>query len=487
MQTIAIFIYSVSLGGAPPPAGDAEPLSAGDRLQPIVDRFLIERTNGAALRLHAPCRREAVFSFDAAWEGPQSGYVTIMPAADAGGVKRMYYRGGGDLSREYTCVAESRDGIHWTRPVLRLVEFNGSKENNIILTARRKAYGESHNFCPFRDANPAAAADQKYKAVGLAWTPEGPDKHKALAVFASADGLRWRRLKEEPVIVEGGFDSQNVAFWDSVQKQYVCYIRVSREGKRSIARCTSADFVTWSRPQPLDFGESPLEHLYTNGILAYFRAPHVYLGLPLRFVPPGERGTVGFEPRKTDGLSDAVFMSSHDGQHWDRTFMEAFIRPGLDPGSWGGAHGNSTPAWGILQTGPAELSIYWSEGSDNYPEKKTAPCLRRGTLRVDGFVSVNAAFTGGEFTTRPLVYDGGTLFVNLSTSAVGSLRVEMQDASGRPLPGLSLAESTEIWGDEIARRVGWKGGADLRAWAGRPVRLRFVMKDADLYAFQFRN
>ncbi len=470
------------------PVGSSR-LLIGERLQPIVDTHLIDRMRGTSLRLHSPCPREVVFTFDAPWEGSQSGYITIMRDDD---VVRMYYRGGGDLGREYTCMAVSKDGIHWERPKLGLIEFRGStavdggsKDNNIIWTGRRKAYFGSHDFAAFKDTNPAARPQERYKAVTLSKLDIAGRTRRVLVALISTDGVHWKHMQEEPIITEGSFDSQNVAFWDSPQNQYVCYLRESQQGKRSVARSTSKDFLHWSKPELLDFGGTPIEQLYTNGVVPYFRAPHVYLGFPMRFISPSERKTVGFEPRETDGLSDAVFMSSYDGLHWNRPFMEAFIRPGLDPKNWGGAHGNSTPAWGILQTGPDEVSVYWSEHYDNYPKRDITPQLRRGTLRLDGFVSVNAPYNGGEFTTWPLIFEGKRLLLNCSTSAPGSIKVELQDATGRVIPGKSLDDCVEIWGDEIERRVGWKGGGDLGALAGRPIRLRFVMKDADLYAFRF--
>ncbi|HPD32305.1 MAG TPA: hypothetical protein PLL20_20105 [Phycisphaerae bacterium] len=470
-----------------PAACAAEAVDVGSRLELFVDGRLIDKVDGARLQLNRPVPREVVFRFDAPWEGGQSGYVTMLQDGD---VYRMYYRGGGDLGREYTCLAESKDGITWARPRLGLFPVDGSKANNVVWTGEKKAYWESHNFSPFKDTNPSALPAQRYKAVtlGRATPPGEKDDRKVLFAFASPDGVHWKRLGARPIITEGSFDSHNCAFWDSNREEYVCYLRQGIKGKRGVCRATSKDFTNWTQPVPLDYGDAPLEHFYTNGVVPYFRAEHIYLGFPMRFVPPQERSTVGFDNRKTDGLSDAVFMAGRDGLHFDRLFMEAFIRPGLDPENWGGAHGNSTPAWGILQTGPAEMSIYWTEHYENYPENTgRIPQIRRGTMRLDGFVSVNAPYEGGEFVTKPLVFEGSKLVLNMSTSAVGSVKVGIEDADGQPIPGLGLNDAVEIWGDEIERIVNWKGGPDVSRLAGKPVRLRFVMKDADLYSIRFRS
>ena len=113
--------------------------------------------------------------------------------------------------------------------------------------------------------------------------------------------------------------------------------------------------------------------------------------------------------------------------------------------------------------------------------------LRRFGIRIDGFVSVHAPLRGGEFTTHPVLFEGTELMMNFSTSAAGSIQIEIQDANGRPIPGFSLAENPEIFGDAIEYSVPWRQGSDLGALSGRPVRLRFVLKDADLYSIQFRK
>lgn len=463
-------------------AGQAAPLEVGNRLQLFVDHALIESMNNTQLRLHSPERREVVFTFDAPWEGPESGYVTVM--ADDGQY-RLYYRGGGETTVEVTAMATSKDGVHWERPNLGLYDFKGSKQNNIIYRGQRKAYWESHNFTPFKDRNPKAPKDQLYKALGLGRQvlPNGEDV-KALVALISPDGIHWQKLQDKAIITQGSFDSQNVAFWDAARKEYVGYCRDGRTNRsgariRSIKRVTSPDFVNWTEPVWLNFGDTPLEHFYVNAITPYFREPSYYLGFPMRFVP--ERKTIGPDQLKVDGVSDAVFISSRDGLNFDRTFMEAFIRPGPDALNWGHAHGNNTPSWGLLQTATNEISLYWAEHFGKVPQ------LRRGVLRTDGFVSVQAPFAGGFLTTKPMTFKGGKLLINYSTSAVGSVRVEVLDANNRAVPGFSQADALEIYGDEIERPVRWKTSGNLTSLAGQTIKLRCFLKDADLYSFRFSD
>jgi len=481
---------------SPSPSGAPDVIDIGSRLQLFLDTRLVDRLDTATLRLHRPERREVVFRFDAPWEGGESGYVTVLRDGDQ---VRLYYRGGGETTQEVTCVAFSDDAVHFTRPKLGLFEYNGSKDNNIIWKGREKAYWESHNFTPFLDINPAAAAAGRYKAVALGRYPDDKgERRKMLVAFVSPDGIHWRRLQEDPIIREGAFDSQNLAFWDAVRREYVCYSRIGVHGVRSVQRNVSPDFVHWSAGEPLDFGPGPLEQFYTNAIQPYPRNPALFVGFPMRFVP--ERKTIGANHRPVDGLSDAVVVSSHDGLHFDRTFREAFIRPGLDPANWGHAHGNNTPAWGLLRTGDAEMSVYWTEhyGGDTPVGYANVPQLRRGALRTDGFASLHAPWGGGEVVTRPIRFEGRRLVINTATSAVGSVRIELQDEVGRPLPGFTLDDCEPIYGDEIARTVAWAGGRgekrveggngltrDVSAFANRPIRLRIRLRDADLYSLAF--
>ena len=170
-------------------------------------------------------------------------------------------------------------------------------------------------------------------------------------------------------------------------------------------------------------------------------------------------------------------MSSRDGVNWDRSFPEAWVRPGLDKRNW--TQRSNMPAWGIVQLSPDEFSLYITEHY-GWPDHR----LRRLTVRRHGFASAHAGALGGEFSTRPLVFSGRQLVLNYATSAPGSIRVEIQDAAGQPLPGFALADMPPLFGDELDAVVSWKAGSDLSRIEGQLVRIRFVLKDADLFALR---
>ena len=420
----------------------------GSRRELFIDRFLIDRMDNTRLKLHEP-----QLAAPMAEPADTLEYGTVIKDGD---LFRLYTRDGrgakfdGD-SPEVTRYCESRDGIHWTKPRLGLHEIDGRRDNNVIL--REPPF--CHNFAPFLDARPGVAADERFKA--LAGTVKS-----GLVAFVSGDGIRWRKLRPEPVIMytkEYAFDSQNVAFWSESEGRYVCYFRHFLDKKlRSVCRTTSLDFTHWTEPVPLR-PNFPDEHLYTTLTQPYFRAPHIYIATPTRFHPSRGEST------------DILFMTARGDVPYDRTFREAFIRPGRDPARW--ENRSNYAAWNIVPTHSSEMSIY------------TTP-FRRFTLRFDGFASVHAGADPGELVTLPLRFSGKELVINYATSAGGSVRIELQDADGQPLPRFGMSDCRNLVGDSIEQPVSWTTGSDLSALAGKTVRLRFSMQEADVFALQFR-
>jgi len=444
-------------------AGKTTAVNIGSRRELFVDDFLVESMTGAELKLHRPEPRDVALVCDRPWEGNTSAYYAIFRDDDR---FRVYYRGSHFEEKtkraahpEFACYAESRDGLKWDKPELGLFEFNGSKRNNIIWTGEG-----AHNFTPFKDANPGCGPDARYKALAGGTTTLNGKKTGCLNALKSTDGVRWT-LMSDAIITAGAFDSQNLAFWDAERGEYRAYWRIFSAGVRAIRTATSKDFGHWQNQADLKYVDSPNEHLYTNAIQPYCRAPHLFIGFPTRFQPKTQQ----VEP---------VFMTSRDGVLF-RRWSEALV-PITAPKDRAGNRSNYM-AWGLLQLpgNDRELSAYATEAYYAGPGSRA----RRFTFRTDGFVSVHAE-DEGTLITRPLRFTGSNLSLNIASK--GRTRVELQDASGKPMPGFALDDCAPIIGDFIEHIPVWKGGADLGKLAGQPVRLRFVLKEADLFSMCFR-
>ncbi len=460
---------------------DGEVLNIGNRRELFVDHYLIHKLIDTQLVLHEPKDEGEVLRFDKPWEGPFCAYVTIIKEAEN---YKAYYRGTPKVgmdgnSGETTCYAESKDGIHWEKPSVGTYEIMGTRDNNVVLA---NDVPFSHNFSPFLDTKPNISSNEKYKAVaGVHDT--------GLFGFTSKDGIHWKKTKNSPIFTKGIFDSQNVVFWSSSEKRYVCYFRIwsgaGFTGVRTISRTTSKDFIHWEDPVKMKFGATPIENLYTNQTSAYFRAPHIYVSIAARFMPgrqvinDEQAKIINVNPDYFKDCSDVIFMTTRGGNKYDRTFMESFIKPGIGIQNW--VSRSNYPALNVVQTSKNEMSVYVQK---NYAQPTAH--LNRYSLRLDGFSSLRGSNVGGEMITKLLTFEGKQLSINFATSAAGEIAVEIQDKEGNPIPGFSLVECQTVIGNEIDRIVHWKNGTDVSILAGKEIRLRFSLKDADLYSIRFK-
>ncbi len=440
--------------------GAAEPVVLGDRFELFADDALVASHQGLERVVQQPVPGEVVLTMDAPWEGNTSAYYTLFQDGD---LYRMYYRASAadpktkkSLRGEVTCYAESQDGLHWVRPELGVHEFQGSKANNILLTGEG-----THNFTPFRDENPAATPDARYKAMSGSFK-------KGLLPWGSSDGIHWRKLSATPVITDGAFDSQNLAFWDPVRGEYRAYWRYFGNKVRAIRTAVSKDFLTWERQADLAYGDAPVQHLYTNAIRPYFRAPHLFIGFPTRFLPnEGER----VEP---------VFMVGRDGVNFLR-YDEAVVPEDAPADRKGNRSNYMTNALLSLPGEPGKLSVYATEAYYGPVPGR----VRRFTYRVDGFVALQAGSATGILETVPVTFKGSHLTLNYKARENGSVRVELSGADGSPLPGFSIAESQPLTGDEVKATVRWQSGHDVAGLTGQPIVVRIEAKHAELYSMRF--
>ncbi len=441
----------------------AAPIDIGHRLEPFFDDYLINHLDGdAGLHMHRPKPREVVLVTGEPWEGNTSAYYTIF---EDDGLYRMYYRGAHWITetrkaahREVTCYAESKDGIHWKKPKLGLFEFNGSKANNIVWDGLG-----THCFTVFKDKNPKVKPEARYKAISRGRSlRKGDAKYQhGLYVYQSPDGIHWKMIKEDPVITKGAFDSQNLAFFDPLRGHYRDYHRFFTNGVRAIMTCTSTDYVNWTEPVPVQIDEKDREHLYTNAIQPYERAPHVYVGFPTRYLP------------KQGSRVEPVFMTSRDGLNFKR-WSDPVIPESAPKGRKGNRSNYMT--WGILELpgNDRELSVYATEAYYEGPDSR----VRRFTYRKDGFVSVRFGEQGGTAITKPIRFEGDDLVLNYSVGKGGSLKVSMAPVGGK------RGRFKALSGDKIRGKVSFEMGG-LDGLVGKSVHLTFEGQSAHLYSMQF--
>ncbi len=442
----------------------------GDRIEMMTDDYLTEEAKGAAFRLTRPECLGKVLGFDEAWESAGSLALTALETED--GTVRLYYRGypsrQNDPNRSETtdmqtsCLAVSEDGLHFTRCPVNEIDYAGLRENNIVHMGT-----VCHNFAPFLDGNPACRPDERYKAIG------GTGAVGGIWVFGSPDGIHWRKLADHPVITKGAFDSMNMAFWDPHAGLYRCYSRYfdanvrfpgAPTACRAIQNCTSADFIHWTDPIPNEYAEGLTDQLYTNAARPVPGAEHILVSIPMRYQEsrmkfPGY-DTHGFS---NTGVSDAVFMTSRDGVHWDRPVKDAWLCGGLYDHEW--TQRCFITAGGIIVRGGrfllyTEQNYMWE---DDGVWAYAIPKYRFMSRYADG--------NGGVLTTKPLVFASDEIFLNYATSAYGYVKVTAEDAEGR-----EIFSSGEIFGNELSH------GLRAEGLAGRCGRLRIELKEAHLYA-----
>ena len=512
---LLVALQAVAAMAAPPaskPAEGGAVLNVGGQRQVFIDDRFFTAQRDVELVVHPPRKTgEHTLVADRPWEGGDIG--TYSCVQKVGDTYHLWYPAGPGL-----CYARSRDGIRFEKPILGLAEYKGSRENNIVLGGGAGGIAEcGSEGMIFID--PTAPAEERFR-----YATRISEELKDTVIFSSSDGIHWT-LTHEHVLTftaptkPNHLDSQNVIIWDRRVGKYGAYMRrnVKKVGPRmrTVARSESPRLGGFAEAQdaPIVFGHDAqdaklggheLVDYYTSGVIqdpdvqdAYYMFPQAYL-----HYMPGVFAEFARECPANAGPLHTVFAASRDGITWNRFDRRPFVRLGFK-GDFDSA--NARLFYGMVPSvdGREVYTYYlgtdqlhgWGRDERNNRMLKDAglaptantSIISRLASRRDGFVSARAAYAGGEFTTPPVRFEGGELALNVDTSATGLLHCELQDGAGKPIEGHALQDCDVIHtANEIDRAVRWRGRSDLSALAGRPVKLRVVFRDTDLYAFQFR-
>lgn len=485
-------------------AGKA-PVNVGTSRQLLLDEAFVDSRQGFVPTMNPAVRwEEPLLLPEKPWE--EMAIWSWLSAMEDDGLYKMWYDAwqkdprGAYRRIPRLCYATSRDGLHWERPSLGVVEFEGSRDNNIVFA---EGLGNTEN--PYPNLHPTY---MNFQSMGTVFKdPVGPPEKRFKFIFTdlhdvragwsliygaySPDGIRWKLCKREPIIPWHS-DTMNVCFWDDRIRKYVAYVRVDvglelRGGKwayytpfkaRAIGRAEGDEFENLEEPEEImraDEHDDPNLGLYYSAAVKYPHAADAYFMFP---------GAFYGEHKATPDTMDVQLATSRDGIHFTR-WREPFVRLGRE-----GAFDSRQIYMGVgmVRRGD-DLLMYYSGRNlmHGVPSNKISGSGGIGMVRIrlDGFVSQDAPASGGRLTTIPLRTAGERLSVNMDGSAGGWLKVEVLDEQGRPLAGFGGDEADVLHGNGVDLPVTWKGSETLPALGGRPVRLRFTGKSVKLYAFQF--
>ncbi len=500
------------------------PLNISDQRQVFIDGRFVRESHGAELLVHKPRKTgQIVIACEKPWEQRMGQYHSVLYE---GGTYHIWYTvyGGADSNAvpvRSIAYARSSDGIRWEKPDLGLVEIYGTRKNNIVLGHGFGGIkGATHGCMVFLD--PHAPADQRFRLVS---NPQELGKY--LHIFSSGDGIHWKLTHRNVLKFRSEkhhLDSQNVIFWDQRINRYVAYVRrnlrplgspgrsVARGKSKNLSRFPDVEdcsvVLGFDADDPVNKAKIQVADFYTNGTFKYPWAQDAYYMFPseyfhyMMFLKDFRKG----QPVNAGSL-DGRFAASRDGIDWKRYDRRAFVELGMKH-EWDSR--SIYMAYGVVPgDNENEMFMYYYgsntlhgwDREDQHRERNKRLLRRIGgapeteihaigrlIVRRDGFVSIRAGYTGGEFLTPVLSFKGDELALNVDTSAVGLLQVEILDEDKKPITGYTLKDCDQIYtANEINRVVEWNSKSTVAKLAGKPIRLRFVIRDADLYAFQFRH
>lgn len=449
--------------------------------------------SGVRLEVQQARRSGELFVPDRPWEGQ---YTWGQMIEDDGRYRLYYGMGLGD-DEHALCVAESDDGHAWRKPNLRLVEFKGTTDNNVVLTGRHV-----NNACVFKD--PSAPPAERYRlmyfrswwegAPGetlssdegnrryLANNAAGPGEARlpvalkgVMAGAASPDGYRWTRI-EKPVLEEW-HDTHNICRYDAARGKYVAYLRGFYAGRRAISYSETDDFLRWPPSEVVHHHtvtDTPGACLYSNAYTRYPDAPYLHLMFPAVYHV------------ETDHL-DAQLAVSLDGRHWERHTERPVITPGARD------EGSIYPEPDLLRfrkQGKFRLLYSFNDLHHNMALNESLRGSRRGGFgwaewEEDRLCGIRADGDGAFAVAGVPV--GARLFANVRCEPDGWVRFELTDRVcsppmlRAPLEGHRFEDAQALTGDCAHGLVTWKGRNSTSGVSGKVV-VRIRLHKATIFS-----
>jgi len=460
----------------------AAPLDVSDQKQLFIDRKFIADSDRIELLTNQSQKLGAIEDQDG---NRLQGHVSRV--IDDQGTVRLY------LGADSVEVYESQDGLRFKRTG---THISGGGFTTLFL--------DPH------DPDPA----RRYKRFHLAFSPPfDPEKHGVFASY-SADGVNFTEVGR---VLPFFTDNPTIVQWDPRLGKYIINTRAfdyTSENQRRIGRIVTDDPL---KPWPYrktdhdkmflgidnvdvvlsaDGEDDPHSDIYYSASTIYPWAADVQLMFTSQFRHFDPKRHPFIQPPTPDrwedfGMLEVQLAVSRDGVRWERPSREPYFPTGLAD-EWDRWYAVMAP--GIVRRGNYLYQYYNSSGRlhdsavvrQEYADSaKVLGGVGIVRQRLDGFVSADADFKGGTLRTPPITFKGNNLRLNIDTGSMGTAYVEIQDEAGQPIPGFTLADCEEIGGNFIDQRVYWKGKSDVSFLAGKTVRLRFNLKRAKLFAFQF--
>lgn len=450
----------------------------------FMDSMVVEESAGLTRVFHAAEKYTGnpIIKKDHPWEG-WGPYVYGTVLWDGGKLK-MWYSGIGRGSADVS-YAESKDGIHWTKPDLGIVEYEGSKKNNIV-----GPNGVCHIPSVIKVPNPSSP-DRQWAMYGFGydrsdskWGKGGP------AVAYSSDGLHWdwdRRPEQWSL-----FPSSDVTnfFYDPYASRFAATYKTMNRRHRAVGVAVSDDGLKWRKPvEGAVFGADDLDpdasQVYGMPVFPY---QGIYIGLPwiyhARWIKYGKyaKPEVMYEAQEGSVRTvDVQLAWSHNLLSWTRTpAREPFIALGQD-GTWDSKMIYTARAPVVVGD---KLFFYYGGFDTIHDDDKNAKgAIGLATLRIDGFCSMHAGKKEGWLISRREVFNTPMVTINAKCSPGGSVTAELVDRDNKVIPGFSRQDCVAFTGDSIHHELAWKTKQFPKGLIDKDKKIRLYIRDADLYSY----